>query len=598
LHVAIGNVLNFFNGDGAGTGFPTARGATTFAEYQRQRAKIIAGITALAPDIMGLTEVENDGFGPASALADLVAGLNAAAPAGKTYAFVDASGVEITTDLIHVAFIYRTETVETVGAPAMLSDPAFNNVARNPLAQTFRQRSTGERLTVCINHFRAKGSAATGAGNADSGDGQGTNNALRVQEANAVTAWLATDPTVSGDADFLVIGDLNAYAKEDPITAFRTAGYVNLTEAFEGEGGYSYAFNGEFGHLDHALATPRLAEQVVGTSTWHANADEPVYYDYNTENKDAAQQAINTDTPYRYADHDPVVIGVSLHPEYAAPVFTLQPASQTVTVGNSVTFTVAASGYPAPSFQWQRNGFDIGGATSSTLTLNHVTTATAGTYTAIATNIIGSATSDSATLKVNKAAATVILGNLTQSHDGTPKPVTVTTTPAGLAVSVTYDGSSTPPSNVGSYAVVATVIDPDYAGSATGTLTIADTAAPVFTSLTARPNVLWPPNGQFETVILRAVVTDAVDPNPITRIIAVSSNESTHGFTLFGHHFFKDWDHHFSRDWVITGPLTLKLRAERSGHGGDRVYTITVESRDHSGNASTRTVTVTVPHRR
>jgi hypothetical protein len=92
-------------------------------------------------------------------------------------------------------------------------------------------------------------------------------------------------------------------------------------------------------------------------------------------------------------------------------------------------------------------------------------------------------------------------------------------------------------------------------------------------------------------------VNDAVDPAPITRIIGVSSNESTHGFTLFHHHFFKDWDHHFSKDWVITGPLTLKLRAERSEHG-PRIYTITVESRDHSGNASTRTVTVTVPHHR
>lgn len=588
LHVAIGNVLNFFNGDGAGAGFPTARGATTFAEYQRQRAKIIAGITALAPDIMGLTEVENDGFGAASALADLVAGLNVAAPAGTTYAFVDGSAVEITTDVIHNAFIYRTETIETVGAPAMLNDPAFNNVARNPLAQTFRQKSTGEKLTVCINHFRAKGSAAAGAGNADSGDGQGTNNALRVQEASAVSAWLASDPTASDDADFLVIGDLNAYAKEDPITTFRTAGYVNLTEAFEGEGGYSYAFNGEFGHLDHALATPHLAEQVVGTSTWHANADEPVYYDYNLENKDAAQQAINVGTPYRYADHDPVVIGVSLHPEYAAPVFTLQPVSHTVTVGDSVTFTVAASGYPAPSFQWQQNGSDIGGATSSTLTLNHVTTAAAGTYTAVATNIIGSATSDSATLKVNKAAATVTLGNLAFVYDGTPKQATATTSPAGLTVNFTYDGGSMAPVNVGSYAVVATIDDPNYQGSASGTLVISDGTPPVIRSLVASPSSLWPANHKMVRVVITADVIDNVDPAPMTQITAVSSNQPVNG----------TGDGNTSPDWEITGPLTLNLRAERSGNGGDRVYTITVEGRDHSGNASTRTVTVTVPHNR
>ncbi len=589
LRVCIGNVENLMNGDGAGSGFPTSRGATTFAEYQRQLAKLTAALLRLAPDIMGLTEVENDrvtnglpdSYGPTSALAQLVASLNASASAGTTYAWVDASAVDLTTDQIHVALIYRAETVETVGAPAMLSDPSFDNLARNPLAQTFRQKSTGEKLTVCINHFRAKGSVAAGAGNADSGDGQGTNNALRVQEANALTAWLATDPTASGDPDVLIIGDLNAYAKEDPITAIKGAGLVNLTETFEGEGGYSYSFNGEFGHIDHALATPHVTEQVAAAGTWHVNADEPVYYDYNLENKSAAQQTINADTVFRYADHDPVVIAVNLHPEYAAPVFTAQPRSQTVTVGDPVTFFVTATGFPAPTFQWQRNGADINGATSPAFTIDAVTTAAAGTYTVVARNSMGSAISDPATLTVNQAAAVVTLGNLTQPFDGTPKPVTVTTAPAGLAVTVTYDGSATPPTAVGSYAVVATVTDPDYTGSATGTLKIVDTAPPVIASLTAWPNVLWPPNHQMVTVRLRVVVSDAADPAPITRIIAVASNEPAAGF--------------FAPDWKITGPLTVNLRAEHARNGSTRIYTITVESRDHSGNASTRTVTVTVP---
>ena len=593
LRVCIGNVENLMNGDGAGAGFPTSRGATTAAEYQRQLAKLTAALLALAPDIMGLTEVENDrvtnglpnSYGPTSALAQLVASLNASASPGTTYALVDASAVDITTDQIHVALIYRVETVETVGAPAMLSDASFDNLARNPLAQTFRQKSTGEKLTVCINHFRAKGSAAAGAGNADSGDGQGTNNALRVQEASALTAWLATDPTASGDPDFLIIGDLNAYAKEDPVTALKGAGYVNLTETFEGEGGYSYSFNGEFGHIDHALATPHLAEQVAAAVTWHANADELVYYDYNLENKSAAQQTINAGTVFRYADHDPVVISVNLHPEYAAPVFTAQPQSQTVTAGDTVTFFATATGFPAPTFQWQHNGADIDGATSPVLTIDPVKTAAAGSYTVSAHNSIGSATSDPATLTVNKAVAGVALGGLTQPFDGAPKPVTVTTNPAGLAVAVTYDGSAMPPTAVGTYAVVATVNDPDYSGSTAGTLTIADTVAPVITSLTAWPKVLWPPNHQMVPVRLNAVVADAADPAPVTRIVAVTSSDPTAGT---GHG-------PFVKDWQVTGPLTLQLRAEQGRNGSTRVYTITVESRDHSGNASTRTVTVTVP---
>lgn len=473
LKVAIGNVLNFFNGDGAGGGFPTSRGASNFAEYQRQRAKIIAGITETAADIIGLTEVENDGFGPLSAIADLVDGLNAAAPAGTSYAFVDGSAVEITTDVIHVAFIYRTETVEEVGAPAMLSHPAFNNLARNPLAQTFREKSTGEVLTVCVNHFRAKGSVASGAGNADAGDGQGNNNALRVQQSNALTAWLATDPTGSGDPDFLIVGDLNAYAKEDPIAAIESAGYVNLTEQFEGVGGYSYSFNGEFGHLDHALANGPLAAQVVDAATWHVNSDEPIYYDYNTENKSADQAAINEGTPYRYADHDPVVVGIDL--TSPAEIVT-QPVAQATTVGIGVTFSVTATGTPAPTYQWRRDGEPIDGATGATLMIANPVVADSGSYDVVVTNSTGAVTSAAVSLVVSPATATVEIDDLEQRYTGAPRSVTATTTPAGLAVAITYDGSTTPPIYPGVYEVVATIVDPNYVGSASDVLVVTTTA--------------------------------------------------------------------------------------------------------------------------
>ena len=265
-------MLNLFNGDGAGGGFPTSRGADTAAEYQRQLDKIVAGLTRLAPDILGLTEIENDGFGPSSALAQLVVALNAAAPAGRSYAAIDASGVDNGTDLIHVAFVFRTQTVTPVGAPAALTNRYFTGISRPPLAQTFRERANNEVLTVTVNHFKSKASASATAAatdglvpnpNLDQGDGQGASNYVRTRQAQALAQWLATDPTGSGDPDVLIIGDLNAYAKEDPITALRNAGFTNLTEVSEGATGYSYLFNGAFGHLDHALANARLAPRVV-----------------------------------------------------------------------------------------------------------------------------------------------------------------------------------------------------------------------------------------------------------------------------------------------------------------------------------------------
>ena len=88
---------------------------------------------------------------------------------------------------------------------------------------------------------------------------------------------------------------------------------------------------------------------------------------------------------------------------------------------------------------------------------------------------------DTATLVqvVNKATATLALSNLTQVYDASPKAVTVTTTPPGLSgVGVTYDGSGTVPTAVGTYAIVASLTNQNYqATNATGTLTIQATIA-------------------------------------------------------------------------------------------------------------------------
>ncbi len=602
LRVTIGNVLNYFNGDGLGGGFPTSRGADTLAEFQRQRAKIIAGIIGLAPDIMGLTEIENDGFGPTSALADLVNGLNAAAPAGTTYAFVDASAVNIVTDQIQCAFIYRVETVAPVGNPAMLNNPYFNGLARNPLAQTFEELASGEKFTASINHFKSKGSASSGAAatdgivpnpNLDQGDGQGASNYLRTRQAQALVAWLATDPTGSGDPDFLILGDLNAYAKEDPIVALENGGYINLTELHEGPGGYSYSFGGEFGHLDHALANAHLTEQVASAATWHVNSDEPVYYDYNLENKNGTQQAVNVGGPYRYSDHDPVVVTLNLHPEYAAPTFTLQPVAQTVILGSPVTFTAAATGYPLPTLKWQKNGDDIPGATGGTYTIAATTMGDAGTYTAVATNSQGSATSSPALLIVKDVTPPVLTLPASQTIEAT-SPAGAAATFAASAID-NVDGTvpvTLSPASGSTFPLGTTTVNAsatDAAGNAaTGsfTITVVDTTAPVFASLTASTTSLWPANHKMVAVTLTATATDAAGAPVTFKILSATSSEPDNGLG----------DGDTAGDIAITGAMTLNLRAERSGNGPGRVYTITVEARDAAGNTSNKTVTVSVPH--
>ena len=292
-------------------------------------------------------------------------------------------------------------------------------------------------------------------------------------------------------------------------------------------------------------------------------------------------------------------------------------------------------------------------ATRVTYTGSETPPVNAGTYEVVATiTEPGYSGSTTGTLVIAKAQATVTLGNLTHNHDGTPKTATVTTDPPGLPVTITYNGSPDAPSAPGRYEVVATVNDPNYQGTATGTLvinappvltlpanitaeatsaagaavtftvtatdpesgsvpvtlshpsgstfpigtttvtatatdpngastsgtftvTVRDTTAPVIRSLTADPSVLSPPNNRMVPVTITADVADAVDASPETRIVSVTSTQDIAG------------------DFTITGPLTVELRAERTA-GRDRIYVITVESRDDFGNVSTQTVNVTV----
>jgi hypothetical protein len=119
------------------------------------------------------------------------------------------------------------------------------------------------------------------------------------------------------------------------------------------------------------------------------------------------------------------------------------------------------------------------------------------------------------------------------------------------------------------------------------TVTVRDTTPPTIVSITANPNSLWPPNHKMVAVTVTVIASDLVDPHPTSHIISITSNEAING----------NGDGNTSPDWEITGPLKANIRAERAG-GTDRVYTITIETTDFSGNAAHGTVTVTVSQSR
>jgi predicted extracellular nuclease len=346
--VAVFNVLNFFTtidetGDSTGpAGDQGPRGADDRAdplgrtELERQTEKLVAAISEIAADVVGLTEIENDPLGSTSIQA-LVSALNAASE-DYTYAFVDTGPIEgaqggtLEGDAIKVGFIYNTETVELTGDFAILDetvDPRFETVGvqRPALAQTFTEIESGESFTATVNHFKSKGSVVND--DAGIGDGQGNNNTVRTDAAAALVDWLADDPTGTGETDILILGDLNAYLMEDPIQAIidgadDTRGTEDDFVSLVGPDDYSFGFPvgldtvpqvQTFGTLDYAIANGSLNEQVTGSAVWHINADEAGVLDYNV-NFQSEQQQLDyfAADPFRSSDHDPVVVGLDLGP--------------------------------------------------------------------------------------------------------------------------------------------------------------------------------------------------------------------------------------------------------------------------------------------
>jgi hypothetical protein len=299
VRVAVFNMENLFNGDGSGGGFPTLRGAKAPTQLKAQTDKLVLTLKALNPDIAALMELENDGYGPQSSLAQFVDALN---QGGGDWRFIDAQQGP-GGDEIRVGLIYRKSRVSPIGKPAVLEEGPFGARSRVPLAQAFRRGRSGQAFLVVANHFKSKGcTEATGA-DTDQRDGQACWNALRLDSAQRLDAWLKTDPTGQRIDKKLVVGDFNAYAMEDPVRFLRERGWKDAFAVAKVAQPYSYLYGGMLGRLDHALLSPALAKRLRGAAEWHSNADEPDGEGY---------AGSDVEGPWRSSDHDPMVLGFDL----------------------------------------------------------------------------------------------------------------------------------------------------------------------------------------------------------------------------------------------------------------------------------------------
>ena len=262
-------------------------------EAAKQHSKLMQALIAIDADIYGLLEIQQG----QSALANIVTALNEA-KGGNYYAYID-DGTNIYGTFTKVGFVYRKDRVRPTGSLRQ------NNIKTyyRKMIQAFTLIENDEAFVFSLNHLKSKSgaSSATGA-DKDQNDGQGAYNAIRVSEANSVVS--ACQSAASTDADILIMGDMNAYSREDPLNVFETAGYINMLRHFHGATAYSYSYQGEAGILDHIFANRSLAEQITGASVFHINADEHRKFEYT--------QATCTDDMYRCSDHDAVVVGIKL----------------------------------------------------------------------------------------------------------------------------------------------------------------------------------------------------------------------------------------------------------------------------------------------
>ena len=352
LSIATFNVLNYFNGEVDANGdvtfdYDENRGADDEVAFELQQGRIVEAIVNLNADVVGLMEIENDGFGENSAIQSLVNAINAELGETEQYSFIATSdGSEIGTDAITVGLLYKATVVTpendamVVAMPEQQIDEDSLARMRPSLLQSFVHTESSKSFLVAVNHFKSKGSqCAEDVAEAPSEitSIQGSCNALRVSAAITLGNALSDESLPERK---VILGDLNAYSAEDPVavltdytpesrgytitTAVNTGmdegssvdvessfGYHNLAEEFDAEG-FSYWFYGteQVGSLDHVLASDAMLADAIDGAHWNINSVEAYQLQYDQALRyypDEDGYAFTDVGPFRSSDHDPFI---------------------------------------------------------------------------------------------------------------------------------------------------------------------------------------------------------------------------------------------------------------------------------------------------
>jgi predicted extracellular nuclease len=550
------------------------------------------------PDIIGVEEVEN-----LDVLMAIASQLNADSAGDVQYAAHlfegnDPGGIDdgILVNTLRVAVRdVRQEGKDTTyinplnGQPELLNDRP-PTVLR---ATIVTPDDAPLDITVIANHLRSLN------GVDDPTDGPRVRR-KRLSQAEFLGRLIEGLQLSSGGEPIVAVGDFNAFefsdgyvdvigtikgapAAADQVVLSSTdvpnagAPLVDLIERDTSIRRYSYSFDGNAQSLDHVVATQAAADIFAGIEWGHSNADFP-----ETFRADSTR-------PERLSDHDPVVATFIL-PAKTTTMISASP--NPAPFGQDVTFTATISSTDLTVTSGFVQFSDGAGYSASAAVSNGSATVVipasafgvgAHTMTAAYTDARRfAASSGSVSFSVIDVTAPVIsnLINLVVEANG-PSGSVVTFAPTAVD---DVDGSvavvCSPPSGT-TFAIGSTTVGctaQDRAGNiARGrfTVTVRDTTPPSTPALTVAPAVLWPPNHKLVPVTVGATATDAVSAASCA-LVSIDSNEPENGLG----------DGDTTGDIVRTGALSANLRAERSGQGAGRVYTLTVACTDAAGNRS------------
>jgi hypothetical protein len=577
------NVERFFDT----TDDPTADEVVlTPAAFELRLAKASLAIRHVMrmPDVIGIVEIEN--LSTLQTLADRVnVDAVAAGQPNPEYSAHLFEGNDI--GGIDVGFLAKTARLNVVGVvqvgkgttylPPGATSPSILN-DRPPLVLEAAIRAEDAEpypITVIVNHLRSLSGIA-------GSDGARVREKRRQQAeflANYIQGRQAADPAER----IISVGDYNAFQFSD--------GYVDLVGTIKGQptpadnvllasadlvnpdltnlgdalgaDQYSFVFDGNAQTLDHILVNAAAVRRVSQMVYARNNADFP------------ESMRGDPSRPERLSDHDMPVAYFTLP---GAPVVTLNGAA-TITVEAMTTFT--DPGATATDEELGVLPVSVAGEVDTTVPGAYTLTYTATNLfktTAITRTVNVVDTIAPVVTLTGDAAMTIEAGSAWTDPGATASDTRAGDLTGAIQVSGTVNAAV-----VGTYTLTYTVSDGFNTGSATRVVTVEDTTAPELSALSVTPSTIAVPNHKMVDVALAYATSDVTGPPACS--VGVTSSEPVNG----------PEDGNTTVDWQVLSPTTVRVRAERSGIGTGRVYTITVTCTDELGNSSASSATVTVP---